>query len=54
MSKGVKDRDYRTKAATSGPTRSSRWIRHTDPVNYTEAEEDDSFSDSSELTLLGS
>ena len=53
MSRGVWDRDYTPNITTSGLARSSRRIRHMDPVNYSEAEEDDSYSDSSELTLLG-
>ena len=53
MSRGVKDRDYKPKSITAGSARSSRSKRKVEPVNYSEAE-DDTYSDSSERTLIAS
>ena len=52
MSRGVRDRDYKPKLTTAGATKSSRTKRNVEPVNYSETEEDDTVSESSEITLL--
>ena len=52
MSGGVKDKNYKPKLTKAGETRSSRGRRNVEPVNYSEAVEDDTHSGSSEITLL--